>query len=467
MRYNRRMFATPSCAYFLAMIVTGNTIAEADGSLAKAQTPPAVASEADRPLNTESVLFLPQVDGLTATIVMDPDTVTTWYFLDRIVSHVVGNKVEYKPNTDEQRKRLYIQPEARTSATNLNVETKIRASFLLVPARPGEVSHRMVIIVPPEPETDTAAANGGKPSRRGLPTTTSHMNQRFEVRGPKSATFAARGYELSAHLSAQVIEGPFLKFQARLRNIGKPFPVKELEVLAHAEADESVPAVIDWQTREAPDVLGQNEEVTISILIPDADLVDDRMALRLVPSSNNVFPATFDFTDEHPSVGRLSLQVEGVGGAISLESITNPNQSAFTTLAGVGGRMVYDFNQRWSVEGTLSVLFTQLAEFDDGSTAEATTARALIGGVLRFGETTVPYLRAGIGGRLSSYTLSAEEDSKLRGSALVHFGGGVDYWFGKGFVVGVSAQYIGALGAGTDESFSIEAGAHAGFAWKP
>lgn len=35
------------------------------------------------------------------------------------------------------------------------------------------------------------------------------------------------------------------------------------------------------------------------------------------------------------------------------------------------------------------------------------------------------------------------------------------------FVVGVSAGYVGQIGSGDDESFSIEGSLHAGYAWKP
>jgi len=88
-----------------------------------------------------------------------------------------------------------------------------------------------------------------------------------------------------------------------------------------------------------------------------------------------------------------------------------------------------------------------------------------MGGVLSTGgERYAPYLQAGIGARLSSYTFS-DQSSDLRGSGVYQIGGGFDAWLRKDLVVGVSAQFVGALGAGTDDSFAFETGAHAGYAW--
>lgn len=93
--------------------------------------------------------------------------------------------------------------------------------------------------------------------------------------------------------------------------------------------------------------------------------------------------------------------------------------------------------------------------------------RTLLGGVVHFGDKIVPYLRGGLGIRLTDYTSSSAEDVGLKGSSLLRFGGGVDAWIGKNFTVGIAGHYVGAQGAGTDESFSIEGGIHAGYAWNP
>ena len=160
---------------------------------------------------------------------------------------------------------------------------------------------------------------------------------------------------------------------------------------------------------------------------------------------------------------RLTLQAQGVVGFVNLTNSANaPTDSDFTTHWGVGGRTLYGFSRSMSIEGSVAVLFTDQAVFEDSSTAKATAARALVGGVLHIGEKTVPYLRAGIGFQLARYTMSTSDE--WRSSSLLCIGGGVDAWVGDSIVVGVSASYVGPLNSG-DDATSFEVGVHAGIAW--
>jgi len=161
--------------------------------------------------------------------------------------------------------------------------------------------------------------------------------------------------------------------------------------------------------------------------------------------------------------GRRSVYLGGIFGSVSLDNAAGDNE--FTTMMGVDLRTMYGFTRYLSVQGSVAFLRTDEAQFDDGSTADATSGRVLLGGVLRGGTgTLVPYAHAGIGARLSSHGRTAE-DSEVRSSLLVNVGGGVDTQLSNDFAVGLSAQYVSGIGSGSDDSVGFEAGIYAGYVW--
>lgn len=459
-------------AFTTAMACT-STIATAQPSLS-ARAPiilPGVEAD-DEAKKPAQVLCVPQTPGDHSVVVpMHPTIRTRWQLLDPVMSFEFGNASDYNKELDKyQRKRLSIQPIPGASPTNLIIETSAPRTFTLQPvSEPAKAVH-LVLIRPEDPSTGEMLpdprCDGVTDEARDE--TIERMEQAFETYPAKTGTYASDGFVVVVKLSEQYREGDTLRCRYTVQNEGLPYQISHAYIIPLGAAPlQNVTIAVDGG-EQLPLELPPGAEVSGSIHVKEgAAQLANGFKLQLIPSRAGILPAPVGFKDPAPNEGRLSLQLEGVVGAISLKSTADATQEDFTTLEGLGGRMVYGFNKRWSVEGSLSALTTQQAEFDDGSTAEATTVRALIGGLLHFGETTVPYLRVGIGARLSSYTLSSEEDSKLRGSALVHLGGGVDHWLGERLVVGASAQYVGGLGNGSDDSYSLEFGAHIGFAWKP
>ena len=174
--------------------------------------------------------------------------------------------------------------------------------------------------------------------------------------------------------------------------------------------------------------------------------------------------------EDPPNKGRIAVLAQFVGGALSFTNRADATQNDFAALRGVGAGAVYGLTGYASLEGSLTLLSTRDAAFSDSSTAHASSVRALIGGSLHAGTTYVPYVRVGLGVRGSYYTwdpATGEPASEGRFSGLWTLGAGVDGWLTKSFVVGLSAGYVGPFGGGDDDSYSLEAAAHAGYAWKP
>jgi len=163
--------------------------------------------------------------------------------------------------------------------------------------------------------------------------------------------------------------------------------------------------------------------------------------------------------------GRRTVYLGGIFGSVSLDNAAGDNE--FTTLMGVEVRAMYGFTRYLSVQGSVALSRTDEAQFDDGSTADATSGRILMGGVLRGGGgSMVPYAHAGIGARLSSHGRSGQ-DSELRSSGLYNVGGGINIQVSDDFAVGLSAQYVSGLGTASDNSAGFEAGIYAGYSWGP
>ena len=161
--------------------------------------------------------------------------------------------------------------------------------------------------------------------------------------------------------------------------------------------------------------------------------------------------------------GRVSIQAQGFAGATSLRLA---DQSKFTTVLGFGARAVYGIAGPLSIEGSLSRLSATEVEFSETSKVEATIYRGLLGVALNLGDSQyIPYLRAGIGARLTDYKATSAQD-ELLDSSLLWFGGGVEAWSTDAFVIGVSFQVVSPIGGDdADQGSSFEATAHAGFAW--
>ena len=179
-------------------------------------------------------------------------------------------------------------------------------------------------------------------------------------------------------------------------------------------------------------------------------------------SNPSVVSAAFKWAEKRPpNQGRLAVQVGAIYGAVQLETRVEPTHTDFTSITGIGARAVYGFSDNFSVVGTLAVLSTGEAEFEGGTTIEATIVRAFVGDGIQFGETYVPYVPVGIGGRISDYDSEDDSNSGIRVDDLFAVVGGVDAWLSDSLVIGLSLGYLGG------ENISLEAGLHLGFAWKP
>jgi hypothetical protein len=188
---------------------------------------------------------------------------------------------------------------------------------------------------------------------------------------------------------------------------------------------------------------------------------------------------------EEAERGRISLHIEALGGAIWLGDGLKQDLLDATSLKGLAVRAVYGFNQWVAFEGAIMGAGTGQARFSGMTIDEqegtlvrsASLGRVQFGGVLRFGYRIIPTVRLGVGlqgagydAELMTATGSAPvTDSEIDVDMTVNFGAGLDIRLGEHFMVGVAASAAGKAStfSGAGSGGAIEAGIHAGYAWKP
>ena len=478
MIYHPRMLVTSSCAWLFVLATTGTATGDKGDGVAAAEMQPAAGKPAAKSKSKKKgrVLRFPHRDGLEEIVPVAPGTATVWHFPEKVVSHVVGDKVDYPRTLDEQGRRLMIQPMSGALPTNVNVETTKHMTFFLRPPGKGEVPASLVIIERAEPAREESAEGEEATSEDAQDeehdTTIDQVDEYFATYPAKSARFEQGGYVLVGEVTEQHREGDSLTCRYKLVNEGLGYPVAAAQIQPlGSEVVLDATVAVDGD-RRFPLELRNGMAMTGSIHVrAGASLLEKGFVLRLLPSRLGPPLAVMGFKEKPENVGRLAIQVQGLAGAINLENGSDPEQTDFAVLGGGGVLAVYGVGKHVSLEGSLSVLTTTGgARFDDSSTADATSVRALFGGRLHVGETFVPFVRAGLGVRVANFSWTSSggaSDSELRGSMALGIGVGVDAWFGESLVAGASAGAIGRIASGGDNSYSFEASIHAGYAWKP
>ena len=461
----------------MRMLFTGYALTVAmacTGTLATAQ--PNIAARAQTSPGNEQlahVLCVTQTPGFLPVVPMHPSKRTRWVLIDPAVNYEFGKKSDFDHEPDP-RHRLWvsIQPLVGAKSTSLTIETDTHQTFWLHMVDDPSQAVSMVIILKTDPETGEPIPDDRCKKRESAPAdgnsnlTVALAGEHFDTHPPKSARFESGGYIMEGRITEQHRLGDTLTCRYRVINEGLPYAAKEAQILP-LNSDEPLDAIVTIDGKSFPLLLGHENALTGVIHVrSDASQLARGFKLRFLPDGIGI-PAVMGFDEEPENVGRLSIQAQGLGGTIILKNSANPSQTDFTTMLGAGARVLYGVTKHTSVDVAVSALSTQEAKFDDLSTADATVFRVLTGGVLQFGEKTVPYLRAGIGAHVTSYTHSMDDDSKLSGGILVYGGVGVDRWLREDLVLGIAATFVGPNAGGDDQITMFEAGVHFGYAWKP
>ena len=177
--------------------------------------------------------------------------------------------------------------------------------------------------------------------------------------------------------------------------------------------------------------------------------------------------------------GKLTINLQAIGGVIWLGDGLEQNKLEPTTLQGLSVRVSYGLHRLFSVETEIVGAGSGQASFNDMSYnnmdgtlhRSASLGRVQFAGVLRLGEKIIPTLRLGVGLQGAGYDAElmtetgpkAGPESGLEFTTTLNFGAGLDVRLGDHLAAGFAASVISR---GTDPS-SIEAGIHAGYAWKP
>lgn len=413
-------------------------------------------------------------DGEEYSVKAEPGYRSTVYFPVDVLSYSNGNAEHWHVSIAGN--EMDVQPVKGAKNTNLNVRMENGDRIIVNLLRVQDKPMKQVFFL--ESELDTPQCK--KDEKPDYDQTVRHMRDRWEVRPDSKTSTVAGEHHLSALLAHQVIEGPTLRSRVRLRSHSNgAYAFEHLEVLPNPYAEEAVPALIVWDSDDGmiPTTLDREQDLWATVIVHDADSVGERMAMRLVPSKGNLFPATFEFEDDRPNVRRWTVRAQFIGGAVQLDDGINLSQSDFTGTFGVGARVAYGVSRHLTLEADMAAHKSGKARFDDvvwdgtsGDLERSATSFRLLGGfVLRTGEDYVPFVRGAIGPRLSSdemaLTSGAMSDTKLDSSLAISVETGIDAWVGDKFTAGVAGAFVSDI-AGEASIRSFEARVHLGYAWK-
>jgi hypothetical protein len=275
-----------------------------------------------------------------------------------------------------------------------------------------------------------------------------------------------------------------LRLFAEIENSGmQPFMLRRIEVTTgHRGAARDIADIaIAWPgmpMEGAIAVIPPGERVNMALTLPDALRGD------ITPLALQVGDGTYEAesqaqewflvpvsADELDARGRITLAVQGIGGAMWLPNPANADELAAARVSGLGIRVSYGINRMLAFEADVLGMSAGEATFDDDSARSASLARIQIGGVLQFGqESVIPSVRAAAG--LQFGTLEAGmptgTDNVFTASLVYNLGIGLDYRFTEHLIGGIraSAGRATALDSGGPGG-SIEAGIHLGYSWNP
>ena len=146
-------------------------------------------------------------------------------------------------------------------------------------------------------------------------------------------------------------------------------------------------------------------------------------------------------------------------GACWLAETAESNNFEATRCFVLGARLVKGFYQAVAFEAEAALGWTGNADFANEARS-ARFGRVTLGGLLRFGEWTIPYVRLGLGAQGADYN---DTGSSFELTTFFTLGGGVDVRIGNNILAGFSIS----LNSTGDQARALDAGLHIGYGWNP
>ena len=485
MLYNGHMIAGTGACLLAALGLIVSAEAQDQEPIAKAKTISVTPKANQNGTKTEPrVLCLPDIDGLKATVAVNPAFMTTWHFREQLIGVVLGNKAEYPYQFDDTRKRVSIQPVSRATATNMTAETdSARMAFRLVPSAPDKAIDLVLLIDPNSknkpPQCEKPPSKPKQAGDQNHPFLDAKLSEK-EVLDPVTASFQSDAHHLELRTGPRSIGNDRIWFNFVVRNVGEQaFPTTGL---ALGDGKTNTEYLIDWKVEggELPGELAPGQALRAALLASNPEVLRKGFVLQLL-SNRSVVAAAFNWDDKPPpqpaNKERIAIRAQLVGGALQLDDGIGINENEWTTEFGAGARVSYGISQNLTLEGDLAILKSGTASFGTVTWDEATgvlernttTARVLVGAVLHAGESYVPFVRLALGPRFFSddrrLTSGAKSESDFDVGLAVSFEIGIDIWRGESYTLGLAGEYGTALTG--DEIQSVEGRFHLGYAFKP
>ena len=223
----------------------------------------------------------------------------------------------------------------------------------------------------------------------------------------------------------------------------------------------------------------------MAVLIDDPDGLGDYVTLAVTePDGSRRIQRTkipvWDLTpppDEN--VGKITLSVKGVLGAVWLADGVGADRLEATMLRGIGIGATYGFTEYWNVQVDAIGANSRSANFgeiiSDGELGDlersVSLARFQVGGLLRWGQRYLPSIRLGAGLQIARHrsaffgATSSQPKSSLEFTTYLSLSAGLDMRINDNVIAGITASIVEPRDREM-LSRTIHAGFHLSYDWK-
>lgn len=386
-----------------------------------------------------------------------------FHFPEPLVHWSVGNHAQYKPGLGGLGNIVHVQASPTAPATTLHGKTW---------------NHRVTarIYVKSAEEEPVTRVDFIDPSRRALENETidpekiegSWIANVDSLQTFDSIPWQGFGHQLRLNPGVAQRTDEKIIMPFTVQNLGDlDFPLSDIELRDHVGRKTDAIIVYSEGLGREKHVIPANGRIQFTFRLLKPDRVANGWRVLLAPAAFKWTKSDDDIAVERGVLeDRLALSVRFFGGAANLTYAPGTGATEWTSMQGVGARVLLGLQEYISLEGSLDLARTGAASFADDREVSEISGRVQAGGLFHVGTDWIPFGRLGLGARFvnAKMTTSGTMDTAFHTGFILSFGGGIAARVGSRLLIGLAVAYNAPL-AGSDASEWVETDLSIGWLW--
>ena len=298
------------------------------------------------------------------------------------------------------------------------------------------------------------------------------------VEEPVEIPWRADEHELKLKTGFTVYTEDAVLLSATLSSEDTRYPIREIQLRDHLGVE--IDATLVYAEHEllvGKAVVDPRHALVVAFRVADPHQIAKGWTFLAVPAIR-MPQAEFKYSARRrrsPLQRRVAVAVNAFGGASNLDDGAGNDETAWTSLQGVGACATHGVSRHLSMEGCLDFTRTSDVVFNDAMweqdqgelTVDETAGRLMAAGLLHTnGQRWIPFARLALGARFSKHEIAmgSRRQSEYRSGLMAGFGGGVNVMLGKRAMARLSFGYTSSFG-GSDTAEGVEIGLSLAALW--